>query len=261
MSPKPSDFAFDVVVENDQQIDRLTSLETVLRDKAAGWIGLSRNAAAPPAPELITGATGSVDGIFLEWKPVANDLCFGYNIYRHYVNAPDTAKLIAFLPQAPSPLPSSLRYQEAVLGPTPVRYYWVSSVNQRGSESPRVSFLGASPRHISSGSSVGGALETIIVPGILRTGSDIAYPAIIAAGAIIDHLLAIVGTAPTGSSIQGKLLRDGLAWGGVFTIAAGATDAGSFAPGVQDGLQHDYTLNLTQIGATTPGYDLTVYIL
>ena len=105
-----------------------------------------------------------------------------------------------------------------------------------------------------------GGWASFTVPGRVQTGSDIAYPIVIAAGVLIDHMQAVVNVAPTGASMQGQLLRDGSPWGDVFTIPAGDTDSGSFAPGAQDSNQHTYTLQVTQVGSTEPGRDLTVYI-
>lgn len=104
------------------------------------------------------------------------------------------------------------------------------------------------------------SIATIPVPGFLQVGSDIALPIVLAAGVVVDHMEAIVDIAPTGADIIGQLLQDGTPWGDVFTISIGTVTSGFFAPGAPDGLQHTYTLNLTQVGDAIANQNLTVYI-
>src|SRR4029077_12289402 len=82
--------------------------------------------------------------------------------------------------------------------------------------------------------------------------------------ATIDGILVTVGTAPTGSSIIVDINKNGttLFSSGKPTIASGSTSSGSASvPSSPDLVDDDIiTVDIDQIGSTTPGEDLTVEI-
>lgn len=82
--------------------------------------------------------------------------------------------------------------------------------------------------------------------------------------ATIEGVLAVSGTAPTGSSIMVDVFKNGdtLFFSGKPTIEEDETNSGPISvpasPGLDDG--DEITVDIIQVGSTYPGKDLTVEI-
>jgi len=110
-----------------------------------------------------------------------------------------------------------------------------------------------------------GGTGTIQVPGPLATGSDLAMPLALPNGVSIGIVYAAVqlGEEPQGDDIHIQLLLNGSPIGPVGVIPAGQTGSGVFFSGAQLGGNASggaLSIDVTQVGSTTPGSDLTVYV-
>jgi len=104
---------------------------------------------------------------------------------------------------------------------------------------------------------------TLQVGGTLAIGSNQAPPLQLNASRIPNEVVALVGTAPTGAGLTVNINVGGVLWMSL-TIAAGnlsaqATSAQLTASGALAG-SASVTLDITAVGTTVPGADLSVFI-
>lgn len=140
--------------------DELTQRIRQVVDEIVNKASLSLQSSAPPAPVILQNSKPDSEVFAFSWLPVDDDKVAGYNVYKadSKIN-PDVAERVTFIPQPPAPGRGySLTFKDS----RPLsqsKFFWVSSVNAAGTESPKVAatrlFAGGAP----------GAVRNFVVEG------------------------------------------------------------------------------------------------
>lgn len=240
---------------------------------------LARTMTAPPPTSIFAAATGGVDAITFVFAVVDSPLVYGYRVYSSATNSPDSAQRIGFVSQ-PSDGIGQIKYQDQV-GSNTSKFYWVSTVNSQGVESPRTAMqLGTSPATTGASTTnitnvtnnvvnnvtqnTVASVLTFELPGTLVVSNSPSAPPVVPVRILNNQtfgggVVARVTSAPTGSSII-------LTWGrtppggarivlATLTIPAGAT-VSNVSGSVSFSALDMVDILISQVGSTSAGDNL-----